>query len=150
MNETEQLVFQNAKFGEVSVKTQDILEFPDGIPGFERFKRFGLVTIEEEDPFIRLLSIEEPRLGFVLVNPMLIWPEYNPEIGAEDLQGLDFTDADEMAVYCIVTLSAVPTEVTVNLKGPIFVNLRTMKARQMILMDENYQTKHSILATSQD
>ena len=67
MSETEQIVFENAKFGEVSVGAEYLLEFPDGIPGFERFKRFGLVTIEEEDPFIRLLSIEEPRLGFVLV-----------------------------------------------------------------------------------
>lgn len=148
MSETEQIVFENAKFGEISVGAEYILEFPEGIPGFERFKRFGLVTIEEEDPFIRLLSIEEPRLGFVLVNPMLIWPDYNPDIGAEDLDGLDFKEADEMAVYCIVTLSAVPSEVTVNLKGPIFLNARTMMARQMILMDENYETKHSILAVS--
>ena len=148
MSETEQIVFENAKFGEISVGAEYILEFPEGIPGFERFKRFGLVTIEEEDPFIRLLSIEEPRLGFVLVNPMLIWPDYNPDIGAEDLDGLDFKEADEMAVYCIVTLSTVPSEVTVNLKGPIFLNARTMMARQMILMDENYETKHSILAVS--
>jgi flagellar assembly factor FliW len=148
MSETEQIVFENAKFGEISVGAEYILEFPEGIPGFERFKRFGLVTIEEEEPFIRLLSIEEPRLGFVLVNPMLIWPDYNPDIGAEDLDGLDFKEADEMAVYCIVTLSAVPSEVTVNLKGPIFLNARTMMARQMILMDENYETKHSILAVS--
>ena len=150
MSETDQLVFQNVKFGEVCVSAKDILEFPEGIPGFERFKSFGLITVEEEDPFIRLLSTQEPKLGFVLVNPMLIWPDYNPEIGEEDLEGLDFKAADEMVVYCIVTLSAVPTEVTVNLKGPIFLNLRTMKARQMILMDENYQTKHSILAASQD
>lgn len=148
MSETEQIVFENAKFGEISVGAEYILEFPEGIPGFERFKRFGLITIDEEEPFIRLLSIEEPRLGFVLVNPMLIWPDYNPDIGAEDLDGLDFKEADEMAVYCIVTLSAVPSEVTVNLKGPIFLNARTMMARQMILMDENYETKHSILAVS--
>ena len=148
MSETEQIVFENAKFGEISVGAEYILEFPEGIPGFERFKRFGLITIDEEEPFIRLLSIEEPRLGFGLVNPMLIWPDYNPDIGAEDLDGLDFKEADEMAVYCIVTLSAVPSEVTVNLKGPIFLNARTMMARQMILMDENYETKHSILAVS--
>jgi flagellar assembly factor FliW len=133
----------------VSVERESIITFPHGIPGFERFKEFGLVAVEEEDPFLRLLSIEEPSLGFVIFNPILVWADYNPDIGKDDLDGLDITRTEDLEVYCVVTLSKVPQEVTVNLKGPICINTQTMKGKQMILVDDRYQTKHSILEATQ-
>ena len=150
MSQGEKLSFQSAKYGEITLEQGSVVMFPEGVPGFERFKQYGLLEVEEEMPFLRLLSTDEPDLGFVLINPMLIWPDYNPQLGEEDLEGLEIQEAEEMAVYCIVTLSKVPQEVTVNLKGPIFLNTRTMNARQMILMDERYHTKHSIMGTSQE
>lgn len=148
MSELDKVTFSNAKFGEMTVDPTSILTFPNGLPGFERLMRYGLLTIEEEAPFLRLLSVDDPTVGFVLLNPMLIWEDYNPGISAEDLQGLEIEGPDEMAMYCIVTLSPVPQEVTANLKGPITVNTRTMTARQMILTDDSYHTKHSLLAAS--
>lgn len=150
MSESDKIVFENIKFGQVSIDRSSVLTFPQGLPGFERFRKYGLVEVEEETPFLRLLSMEEPQLGFVIVNPLLVWPEYDPDIGPEDLQGLDITSADQLAIYCIVTLSKVPEQVSANLRGPICINSETMRARQMILVDDRYHTKHSILATRQD
>ena len=149
MSDTEKLTFQNAKFGEVVVSRDETLTFPNGLPGFERCKRYGMIALEEESPFLRLLSMDNPSVGFVLINPLLIWPEYDPQISKDDLEGLEITSAEELAVYCIVTLSPVPQQVTANLKGPILINTRTQQARQMILVDERYHTKHSILAAGQ-
>ena len=149
MSEVDKVTFTSAKFGEMTIDQTSVLTFPNGLPGFERLTRYGLLTIEEEAPFLRLLSIKEPAVGFVLLNPMLIWEDYNPRISADDLEGLEIEGPDEMAMYCIVTLSPVPQEVTANLKGPITVNTRTMTARQMILTDDSYHTKHSLLAASE-
>ena len=149
MSENEKVSFQNIKFGEVSVERESIISFPNGIPGFERFNEFGLVAVEEEDPFLRLLSIQEPSLGCVIVNPMLIWADYDPEIGDDELDGLDIARVEDLEVYCLVTLSKVPQDVTVNLKGPICINTQTMKGKQLILLDDRYQTKHSILEAIQ-
>ena len=143
--EVQTVTFNNAKFGEVTIDCRDLLEFPYGLPGFERFKQYGLIEIEEEAPFLRLLSLDEPRLGFVILNPVLIWPDYNPDIGREDLEGLGIEKVEQLAIYCIVTLSDTPQNVTANLRGPICINTETMKAKQMILVDERYQTKHSIM-----
>lgn len=150
MSETNKIVFENIKFGQVSIDPSSVLTFPQGLPGFERLRKYGLVEVEEETPFLRLLSMEEPKLGFVIVNPMLVWPDYDPDIGPEDLQGLDINSVDQLAVYCIVTLSNVPDQVSANLKGPICINTETMWAKQMILMDDRYHTKHSILAARQE
>ena len=49
-----------------------------------------------------------------------------------------------------MTLSPNPQEVTANLKGPIAINTRTMEARQLILMDDRYTTKQSLLAASKE
>jgi len=148
MSDSDKIVFENVKFGEVAVQRDSVITFTHGIPGFERFTDYGLVSVEEEEPFLRLLSIEEPSLGFVIVNPMLIWPDYNPEITKDDLDALSITSADEMEIYCVVTLSQVAEEITVNLKGPICVNTATMKAKQLILVDDRYQTKRPILEAS--
>ena len=48
----------------------------------------------------------------------------------------------------LVTLSADPSKVTANLRGPICINTEKMHAKQMILVDESYHTKHSILEAS--
>ena len=149
MSEVEKSTFQNAKFGAVTVSRDEMLTFPNGLPGFERCKRYGMIALEDENPFVRLLSMDNPSVGFVLINPLLIWAEYDPQIGKEDLEGLEITSAEELAVYCIVTLSPVPQQVTTNLKGPILINTRTQQARQMILVDERYHTKHAILAAGQ-
>jgi len=143
------VTFQNAKFGEVEVKASSVVTFPDGVPGFERCQRFGLVSVDDEAPFLRLLSIDEPAVGFVILSPMLLWKDYNPQMGAEDLEGLEVQTPDELEMYCIVTLSESPDQVTANLKGPIAINTRTMTARQLILMDDRYNTKHGLLAASQ-
>jgi flagellar assembly factor FliW len=149
MSDPEKTSFQHAKFGEVTVGRDEIVTFPNGLPGFERCRRYGLIALEEESPFLRLLSMDNPSVGFVLINPLLVWADYNPQIGVEDLEGLEITSPEEMAIYCIVTLSPVPQQVTANLKGPILINARTQQARQMILVDERYHTKHSILAAGQ-
>ena len=151
MSQSDKLTFQNAKFGEVTIERGNVLSFPYGLPGFERHRDYGLVEVEEEVPFIRLLALNEPRLAFVLVNPMLLWSEYDPDIGQEALQSLGIGQAEHLAVYCIVTLSSEPAQVTANLRGPIFINTETMQAKQMILVDERYHTRHSIMeATSQE
>ena len=99
MSESDSVTFSNAKFGEVTVEASSILTFPDGVPGFERCKRYGLVSVDEEAPFLRLLSIEEPNVGFVILNPMLIWEDYNPRIGQEDLEGLEIESADDLEIH---------------------------------------------------
>jgi flagellar assembly factor FliW len=145
--------FTNAKFGEVTVEASSIMTFPEGVPGFERLKRYGLVQIDEEAPFLRLLSLDEPAVAFVILNPMSIWAHYDPRIGDDDLKGLglkgpSLADDEDLELYCIVTLSSDPKHVTANLKGPITINTANMTARQIILVDDRYTTKHSLLDAS--
>ncbi|MCH8848261.1 MAG: flagellar assembly protein FliW, partial [Chloroflexi bacterium] len=102
----------------------------------------------EEAPFLRLLSLDEPAVAFVILNPMSIWPDYKPKLGDEELKGLELASDEDLELYCIVTLSSDPQHVTANLKGPIAINTVSMIARQIILVDDTYTTKHSLLDVS--
>ncbi|MEW6749563.1 MAG: flagellar assembly protein FliW [Candidatus Latescibacterota bacterium] len=150
MSEADKIVFSSVRFGEVAVDRTGVLTFPQGLPGFEAFKTYGILEREEEAPFLRLLSVENPRLGFVVIDPTLVWPDYDPDIGPEELGSLGVADGGQVAIYCIVTLSPDPEKVTANLKGPICINTQTMQARQMILVDDRYHTKHPILGARQE
>lgn len=145
---SDRVTFTNAKFGEITVEATSILTFPEGLPGFDRLKRYGLVQVDEEAPFLRLLSLDEPAVAFVILNPMSIWPDYKPKLGDEELKGLELASDEDLELYCIVTLSSDPQHVTANLKGPIAINTVSMIARQIILVDDTYTTKHSLLDIS--
>ena len=145
---SDRVTFTNVKFGEVTVEAASILNFPEGVPGFERLKRYGLVQVDEEAPFLWLLSLDEPAVAFVILNPMSIWPDYKPQLGQEELQGLELANDEDLELYCIVTLNSDSQHVTVNLKGPIAINTVSMAARQIILMDDKYSTKHALLDVS--
>ena len=145
VSESDTVTFTNTKFGSIAVEKTSILCFPDGVPGFEHFKEYGLVSIDEEAPFLRLLSIDEPSLGFVILNPATIWPDYDPQISGDELKSLNVENSADLEMYCVVTLSSSPQEVTANLKGPIVINASKMIGRQLILSDERYSTKHFLL-----
>jgi flagellar assembly factor FliW len=145
---SDRVTFTNVKFGEVTVEAASIVHFPEGVPGFERLKRYGLVQVDDEAPFLRLLSLDEPAVAFVILNPMLIWPDYKPQLAQEELQGLELANDEDLELYCIVTLNSDAKHVTVNLKGPIAINTVSMTARQIILMDDKHSTKHALLDVS--
>ena len=45
----------------------------------------------------------------------------------------------------IVTLSEEPKDTTVNLRGPLFVNLESNLAKQIVLPDEQYSARVSLM-----
>ncbi len=141
--------FTHVRFGEQETTAEKVIAFPDGLPGFEQYRRFALFEEPESEPFQWFLSIENPELGFVVINPLYIWPDYDPRISREDLKSLEITDPEEILIYSIVTLADDPQMVTANLSGPILINTQNRKARQLALLDDRYTTKHRILDAQQ-
>ena len=139
--------FTHVRFGEQEVAADRVIEFPEGLPGFERYKAYALFSDPDSEPFQWLLSTESDRLGFVVINPVMLWPDYEPKISREDLRSLGISGPEEVMLLSIVTLSDNPQDVTANLSGPILVNSATRKSRQLALLDDRYTTKHKIMET---
>jgi flagellar assembly factor FliW len=55
------------------------------------------------------------------------------------------TDAAEIAIFVLLTIPSDPTAMTVNLMAPIAVDLKTRRARQLVLEDSRYPAAHSLV-----
>ncbi|AFM42736.1 hypothetical protein Desaci_3855 [Desulfosporosinus acidiphilus SJ4] len=139
----------------------NVYYFAQGLPGFEDLRRFRLVE-EEGVPFARLISVEEERIGFILIRPALLFPDYGVEVddkSAETLKlnpaaneaGSANTNLDEkqninVDIWAIVTMNKEDfAQNTVNLRAPILLNNIHKVGIQLILMDEKYLTKQPLI-----
>jgi flagellar assembly factor FliW len=133
------------KFGEICVERENIITFKDGIVGFEELNQFVVVNIEECRPFEWLISIENPSVAFPIINPAPFFSDYNPIKSLEDISPLDKKDVKNIETFCVVTLGDKPENVTVNLKGPILVNMKNKTGKQFILTEDFYNLHHPLV-----
>ncbi len=139
--ETQTLMIDGIPYAE-----EDVIRFIDGLPGFEHLQNFLISSSEEHAPFHWMHCLDDPDLKFILVNPMMLCPTYEPKINKGHLRDLDLKDKSDILMYVIVTLDQVEfSNSTANLLGPIIVNIRGRKGCQILLDDIRYSTKHSIL-----
>ncbi|KAF0171853.1 MAG: hypothetical protein FD161_4216 [Limisphaerales bacterium] len=112
-------------------RAENVLQLPLGLLGFEQFKRYELLSRPEEAPFLWLQVLDQPDLAFIVVAPTAVLPDYEPQISDEDVAFLDLRTPADALVFNIVTLRG-RNNATVNLKGPVLVNRRTLVGKQII------------------
>jgi flagellar assembly factor FliW len=132
-------------FKDLVYSKEDVLQFPAGIPGFETYKEFVIVTIPEYNPFEWLVCIDGSKLRFAVINPMLFNPDYAPAIVKEQLEDLQIENAEDILLFAIVTIRENPLESTANLIGPVVINKKKRIGKQVIIDDDRYSTQEPIL-----
>jgi flagellar assembly factor FliW len=110
---------------------QNRIELPLGLLGFEPIKKYLLIENFDEAPFLWLQMIEAPQHAFLVVPPATVVADYQPELSDEDVQFLGLESPEDAWLVNIVTLRPGRAS-TVNLKGPIVLNRRTLVAKQVI------------------
>ncbi len=128
----------------VPVQAENIVHLPLGLLGFESIKHYALLVNPNETPFRWLQVIDQPDLAFLVVPALEVFPDYEPDVPAEDVKFLGLNGPDDALVFNIVTLSAKGSG-TVNLKGPIVVNRFTLKGKQVVLANASrYSIQHPL------
>lgn len=133
-------------FGEIEVEESGIITFPEGIPGFEKNKKFVLLgKANSELPFQWLQNIENTELAFVVINPLIFKPDYDIDVDDSEVKILDIKDVKNILLYSIVVVPENISQITANLKAPILINTENNKAKQVIIDKADYSTKHYIM-----
>jgi len=114
------------------VTRRDTVRMPTGLLGFEEIKDYVLTSIPEEHPFAWLKVQDNAALAFVVIDPFVAHPDYQPDIPQADVEFLNLKQPDDAILLGIVTIHN-ETKATVNLKGPIVVNRHTHVAKQVII-----------------
>ena len=140
--ERETIALHSRRFGSYAIPADRVLVFPDGLIGFRDACRFALLDSNRpESPFRSLVSLDVPELGFVVCDPVQLWPAY-----AADLPPLETGRADDRAVLAIVTVPQDPRGMTANLLAPLIFDCATRTGRQVVLEGDRYSTRHPLLA----
>ena len=133
-------------YGECEIDERQIIEFQDGIFGFDFIKRFVLLDSKDAgSPFKWLQAYDETELAFVVIDPLMFMNQYSLVISGSDLDAVGASRPDDLLVFVIVTIPANPSDMTANLQGPIIINPRTLKGRQAISQSDKYGVCHRIL-----
>ncbi|MCI9142342.1 MAG: flagellar assembly protein FliW [Lachnospiraceae bacterium] len=134
-------------FGEIEISEEKILIFQDGIIGFPELKRFALLHDEERgtEAGIRFLqSLDEPGFAMPVMNPLVVKPDYDPEVDDELLASAGKITPDNLLVLVTVSIPSDLTQMSVNLQGPFVINIDEHKACQIIVDNGNYPVKFPI------
>ena len=138
------VTIQTSRFGEIEVSSGSVLHMSNGMLGFEQCKRYVLLEDQPGTPLKWLQSLDDPDLAFIVVNPLEFVPDYGIELCDDDADSLGIASPDEAVVLTTVTVDEDSREVTTNLLGPIVINSSSLDAKQVVLQDERYGTRHLI------
>ncbi len=140
------VVVNSRRFGSFAVREDQIIHLVPGLLGFSRLHRYVLIEHQPGSPFLWLQSLDDPELAFVVLDPGHIVPEYRPEPWAEIMKELEAESAEDLKVLVIVTIPpGQPQEMTAYLMGPVVINVKNCRGRQVIVEDPRYSHKHRLL-----
>ncbi len=77
-----------SRFGVVEVADTDIMEFSDGLLGFEHLKRFFIVDPADETLILWLQSADSDEVAFPILEPKLFKGDYKVRLSANELRTL--------------------------------------------------------------
>lgn len=121
--------------GQVTIEEKEIIQFPNGLPGFEDQKEFVILPLEKDSPFAILQSTEEMEIGFVIAFPYSFKEDYAFDLTEEDKEDLEITSPEDLITYAIVTLKEPFNSSTLNLQAPVLINHKQKVAKQLVLQD---------------
>jgi flagellar assembly factor FliW len=136
---------QTALFGELTISESDIINFPEGLPGFETDKKFILIPLEENSPFFYLQSVNEAELCLPLADPFIFFNDYQVELSDTVIKQLELPEEKPpLIVLCILTIPGDFRKATANLMAPVVINIEKKLGLQFIPEKADYNTKHPL------
>jgi len=143
---TAMMHIQTTRFGELELEEGRLIQFPEGMIGFPDDKAFVLLEHRPGSPFMWLQSTETPELAFVIVNPLLIRSDYLESLPPQERELVTGKKGQVPLLFAVVTIpSGDPRKMTVNLLGPVVIDVQAKTGRQVILANSGYRTQHPVL-----
>ncbi len=117
------------QFGEIEFQEDKIINFENGMFGFERLNQFVWLS-EENGIFTWLISIDEPEIVFPLFPINVL------------LDG--FPERENHEAFGIIKLDKQPKNITINIKAPVYINHEEKKGYQKIIDSDKYPIDYQL------
>lgn len=140
------MIIKTKHFGEMEIKEERVINFIEGIIGYEDSHKFVVIDSEDpESPFKWIQSIDNPELAFALIDPFTVRSDYDFDLKDEYVSLIEIKEPSQVVVYAIVVVPEDIRKISMNLKAPIVINKDTKLAAQAILETDKYTVRHYIL-----
>ena len=141
--------YKTARFGSIDVHDGDILTFPEALYGFDQEKEFVLLPLDPniDSPMEWLQSLRTPKLAFIVTDPFLFVPQYKMVLNDDEKQQLKVEAVESLMIRVIVTIPKVHAEMTANFVAPVVINQQNGVAKQIVLTNAEYDTRHRLMPT---
>lgn len=132
------------RFGTFEVDPADCIDFPLGLPGFERNRRFAVVTGADLAPFQCLQAVDGEPVSLLVIDPRLVLADYRCVLSQTDLGRLEATSETVLLWLAVVTLEE-SGAASVNLRAPIVINPERMLGYQVMPHNSLYPLRHPLV-----
>jgi flagellar assembly factor FliW len=118
------MTFTVVRFGseDISIPTDSIITFPNGIPGFETCHRFKLFHEEGRPTVFWLQSLEDADVSFSLTDPALIKLSYQVSLTQEEQDALQVGTDDELQLAVLLSRA---TDVSIGDKAAVYAHTQS-------------------------
>lgn len=132
------------RFGELQVNNEDIINFSEGLLGFETLSQFFVVDPGDSTLILWLQSIEDASIAFPIIEPKIFKPDYIAKLLPADMNSVKLENISDAKIYSILTIPSDITTMSANLKAPIVINNDKKVARQIVLQDNKLSVKYDM------
>ena len=144
---------QTKLFGRIVFESQETIEFPRGLPGFESRRRFLAIRQERTAPLVFLQSLEDPELCFTTAPVRAVEPRFRLKLSEEDRAAAGLSPAHKPRlgkdVWALGIVTVRESGPTVNLLAPLVINLHSLRAVQAVMRESKYSHQHAMPATAE-
>lgn len=138
------MLVETTRFGTVEVSDDEVVAFPEGLPGFPGSRRMillgggqlpGSADAEGHHSLFWIQDVDDGELAFLSIVPWSAYPDYDIDV---DPSEIDPADPDDL---CVLNLVAVRREdggvrLTTNLLAPVVIDTGARVGKQVILSDD--------------
>lgn len=125
---------ESGRFGTLTLKTDELFLFPQGIVGLESLRQWALIPDPENQAVAWLQSASRGDRAIPMVSPRAFFPDYRVHVSRRSLAALHMRPGTEL--YVMTTVSGHVGKLTTNLRAPILLNLDKRLGCQVITSDE--------------
>ncbi|MEF9934243.1 MAG: flagellar assembly protein FliW [Clostridium sp.] len=135
------MIIKTKFFGEVEIEDNLLLKFKEGIPGFDSYKEYAIIDVEDKK-FKCLQSLDKEELCLILVSPWDYFEDYEIDLDDIDVKRLGIETQNDVLVLNIVTVRE--NIISANLLAPIIVNIKNRESAQIVMNTNKYSIREKI------
>ncbi len=127
------MLIDTDRFGSFDTKDSKLIEFPQGLPGFEELHHFIILEVAQTKPIYWLQSTENKHIALPVILSFEILDDYYIDIRDNELEELFVESQNDLLVMNVVVIPEQIEKMTVNLAAPIIINAVRGIGKQIII-----------------